>query len=116
MMNILNGGAHAGNNVDIQEFMIMPVGAKTFSKGLQQCCEIYHTLGALLKEMGKGTGVGDEGGFAPDLGADEEAIELIIKAIEKPATIQTKLKSRSTPQAASGQRAISTRCRSAKLK
>lgn len=83
MMNILNGGAHAGNNVDIQEFMIMPVGAKTFSKGLQQCCEIYHTLGALLKEMGKGTGVGDEGGFAPDLGADEEAIELIIKAIEK---------------------------------
>ena len=83
MMNILNGGAHAGNNVDIQEFMIMTTGAKSFSKGLQQCCEIYHTLGSLLKEMGKSTGVGDEGGFAPDLRTDEEAIELIVKAIEK---------------------------------
>lgn len=83
MMNILNGGAHADNNIDIQEFMIMPVGAKTFSMGLQQCCEIYHTLGRLLKESGKSTAVGDEGGFAPDLSADEEAIELIIKAIEK---------------------------------
>ena len=100
MMNILNGGAHAGNNVDIQEFMIMPIGAKSFSKGLQQCCEIYHTLGSLLKEMGKSTGVGDEGGFAPDLRTDEEAIELIVRAIE--ATELTKLKLRWTQQEANG--------------
>ncbi|MDP4119730.1 MAG: phosphopyruvate hydratase [Bacillota bacterium] len=83
MMNILNGGAHAANNVDIQEFMIMPVGAKSFSEGLMQCCAIYHTLGGILKEKGKLAGVGDEGGFAPDLAHDEEAIELIIHAIEK---------------------------------
>lgn len=83
MMNILNGGAHAANNVDVQEFMIMPVGAKSFSEGLKQCCEIYHTLGGILKDSGKLAGVGDEGGFAPDLKQDEEAIELIIKAIEK---------------------------------
>lgn len=83
MMNILNGGAHAGNNVDIQEFMIMPVGAKSFSQGLRQCCEIYHTLGGILKEQGMNTAVGDEGGFAPNLATDEAAIELIISAIEK---------------------------------
>lgn len=83
MMNILNGGAHASNNVDIQEFMIMPVGAKSFSEGLRQCCEIYHTLGKLLKSQNKSTAVGDEGGFAPDLSTDEEAIELIINAISK---------------------------------
>lgn len=83
MMNILNGGAHASNNVDIQEFMIMPTGAVSFSEGLRQCCEIYHTLGKILKSQGKATAVGDEGGFAPDLSTDEEAIELIISAIEK---------------------------------
>lgn len=83
MMNILNGGAHASNNIDIQEFMIMPVNAPCFSEGLRQCCEIYHTLGDILKTEGKATGVGDEGGFAPDLDSDEQAIEYILKAIEK---------------------------------
>lgn len=83
MMNILNGGAHAANNIDIQEFMIMPVGAPNFAEGLRWCSEIYHTLGGILKSKGLATGVGDEGGFAPDLAADEEAIETIIKAIEK---------------------------------
>ena len=83
MMNILNGGAHASNNIDIQEFMIMPVKAPSFSEGLRQCCEIYHTLGDILKTEGKATGVGDEGGFAPDLDSDEQAIEYILKAIEK---------------------------------
>lgn len=82
MMNILNGGAHAGNNIDIQEFMIMPVGAKTFSQGLRHCCEVYHTLGALLKKEGKNTAVGDEGGFAPDLSSDEEALEYILSAVD----------------------------------
>lgn len=81
MMNILNGGAHASNNVDIQEFMIMPVNATSFSEGLRQCCEIYHTLGKILKAEGKASGVGDEGGFAPDLDSDEQAIEYILKAI-----------------------------------
>ena len=83
MMNILNGGAHAANNIDIQEFMIIPYTAKTFSEGLRQCVEIYHTLGKILKQNGKATGVGDEGGFAPDLQSDEEAIALIVKAIEE---------------------------------
>lgn len=82
MMNILNGGAHASNNIDIQEFMIMPVGACCFSEGLRQCCEIYHTLGKILKENNMDTAVGDEGGYAPNLESDEEAIELIIKAID----------------------------------
>lgn len=81
MMNILNGGAHAANNIDIQEFMIMPVGAETFSDGLQQCCEIYHRLGKILSQKGMAASVGDEGGFAPNLETDEEAIELIIGAI-----------------------------------
>lgn len=81
MMNILNGGAHATNNIDIQEFMIMPVTACCFSEGLRQCCEIYHTLGSILKKEGKSTSVGDEGGFAPNLDSDEQAIEYIIKAI-----------------------------------
>ncbi|MBQ3058326.1 MAG: phosphopyruvate hydratase [Clostridia bacterium] len=83
MLNILNGGAHASNNIDIQEFMIIPYSAKTFSEGLRQCVEIYHTLGKILKQSGKATGVGDEGGFAPDLKSDEEAIALIVKAIEE---------------------------------
>ena len=81
MMNIINGGVHADNSLDIQEFMIMPVGACCFSEGLRQCSEIYHTLGKLLKEKGLSTAVGDEGGFAPDLENDEQAIEYIIKAI-----------------------------------
>lgn len=83
MMNILNGGAHASNNVEIQEFMIVPVGAKSFSDALRIGSEIYHTLGSLLKKQGKSTGVGDEGGFAPDLESDEKAIEYIIEAIEQ---------------------------------
>ena len=83
MMNILNGGAHATNNIDIQEFMITPVNASSFSEGLRQCSEIYHTLGNILKQNCKATGVGDEGGFAPDLSSDEEAIELIVEAIKK---------------------------------
>lgn len=82
MMNILNGGAHASNNIDIQEFMIMPVGACCFSEGLRQCCEIYHTLGNILKKNNMDTAVGDEGGYAPNLESDEEAIELILKAID----------------------------------
>ncbi len=82
MMNILNGGAHANNNVDIQEFMIMPVGANTFSEGLRWCCEVYHELKGILNSIGNATAVGDEGGFAPNLNNDEEAIELILKAIE----------------------------------
>jgi len=81
MMNILNGGAHAANNIDIQEFMIIPTKAPSFAEGLRYCSEIYHTLGAVLKKRGMSTGVGDEGGFAPNLESDEEAIELIIEAI-----------------------------------
>ena len=83
MMNILNGGRHAGNNLDVQEFMILPVGADRFCVGLRRCCEVYHTLEKLLKEKGLSTGIGDEGGFAPDLNSEEEAIELILEAIEK---------------------------------
>ncbi len=82
MMNILNGGAHANNNVDIQEFMIMPVGASCFKEGLRQSVEVFHSLKALLSENGNTTSVGDEGGFAPDLKEDEEALEWIVKAIE----------------------------------
>lgn len=83
MMNILNGGAHAANTVDVQEFMIMPAGAPSFKEGLRWCTEVFHALAALLKERGLATSVGDEGGFAPDLGSDEEAIECILEAIEK---------------------------------
>ncbi|MDO5123768.1 MAG: phosphopyruvate hydratase [Eubacteriales bacterium] len=83
MMNILNGGAHASNNIDIQEFMVMPVGAKNFSEGLRQCSEIYKSLKDILTNLGKSTAVGDEGGFAPDLESDEQAIEIIMKAIKK---------------------------------
>lgn len=82
MMNILNGGAHASNNIDIQEFMIMPVGACCFSEGLRQCCEIYHTLGNILKMKNMDTAVGDEGGYAPNLESDTEAIQLIMQAID----------------------------------
>lgn len=83
MMNILNGGAHAANNVDIQEFMIMPVGACCFTEGLRWCTEVFHTLASLLKARGLNTAVGDEGGFAPDLADDEEAIKIIVEAIGK---------------------------------
>lgn len=83
MMNILNGGAHATNNLDIQEFMIIPRGAQSFREGLRQCCEVYHSLAAILKQKGLSTGVGDEGGFAPDLSGEREAIELILEAVEK---------------------------------
>ncbi len=83
MMNILNGGAHAGNNIDIQEFMIMPVGAPCFSEALRIGSEIYHTLGGILRERGMSVAVGDEGGYAPNLNSDEEAIEIILTAIER---------------------------------
>jgi enolase len=83
MMNILNGGAHAANTVDVQEFMIMPAGAESFSEGLRWCTEVFHALQALLKSRGLATSVGDEGGFAPDLGSDEEAIQVILEAVEK---------------------------------
>ena len=83
MMNIINGGAHANNNLDIQEFMIVPTGAKSFHEGLRWCSEIYHTLGVILKNKGLSTNVADEGGFAPNLSSDEEAIDLILAAIQK---------------------------------
>ena len=83
MMNILNGGAHADNNVDIQEFMAVPVGAESFSAALRMGAEVFHTLKSVLKESGLSTSVGDEGGFAPDLGSNREAIEYILKAVEK---------------------------------
>ncbi len=83
MMNILNGGSHADNNVDIQEFMVMPVGAENFKEGLRMGAEIYHSLKSVLKEKGLSTGVGDEGGFAPNLTSNEEAIAVIVEAVEK---------------------------------
>ncbi len=83
MMNILNGGAHADNNVDIQEFMIMPVGAESFKEALRMGAEVFHNLKAVLKEKGLNTAVGDEGGFAPNLQSNEEAIQVIIEAIER---------------------------------
>jgi len=83
MMNILNGGAHSTNTVDVQEFMIMPVGATSFKEALRQCAEVFHALADILKRDELATSVGDEGGFAPDLASDEEAIEYILKAIEK---------------------------------
>ena len=83
MMNILNGGKHADNTVNIQEFMIMPVGAKSFSECLRMSAEIYHTLKKVLKAKGLATGVGDEGGFAPNLSSDEEALKLIVEAISR---------------------------------
>lgn len=82
MMNILNGGDHAANTVDVQEFMIMPVGAPSFKEALRQCAEVFHALAALLKSKGLATSVGDEGGFAPDLASDEEAIQFILQAVK----------------------------------
>ena len=83
MMNILNGGAHASNNVDIQEFMVMPVGADRFSEGLRMGVEVFHALKAVLHEAGKSTAVGDEGGFAPDLASNTDAVEVVLQAIER---------------------------------
>jgi enolase len=83
MMNILNGGSHADNKIDIQEFMVMPVGADTFSEGLRMGTEIFHHLKKVLSSKGHSTNVGDEGGFAPNLGSNEEAIEVVLEAIEK---------------------------------
>lgn len=83
MMNILNGGSHADNKIDFQEFMIMPVGANTFSEGLRMGAEVFHNLKSVLKSKGHSTNVGDEGGFAPNLGSNEEAIEVVLQAIEK---------------------------------
>ncbi len=82
MMNILNGGAHADNNVDLQEWMIMPVGADSFASGLRMCAECYQELKKVLKQAGHATGVGDEGGFAPNLGSNEEALQVIVQAVE----------------------------------
>lgn len=83
MMNILNGGAHAANNIDIQEFMIAPVGSACFKEGLRQCTEVFHALKGILRKKGLTTSVGDEGGFAPNLNGDEEAIKLIVQAISE---------------------------------
>ena len=83
MMNILNGGAHAANTVDVQEFMIMPVGASSFKEGLRQCTEVFHALAGILKSKGLATAVGDEGGFAPDLESDEATIDVILEAVRK---------------------------------
>jgi enolase len=83
MMNILNGGSHADNLIDIQEFMVMPFGASSFSEGLRWGTEIFHNLKGVLKSKGMSTNVGDEGGFAPNLGSNEEAIQVVIEAIEK---------------------------------
>ena len=83
MMNILNGGSHADNSIDFQEFMIMPIGAESFSQALQMGAEVFHILKSVLKSAGYSTNVGDEGGFAPNLKSNEEAIEVILKAIEK---------------------------------
>ena len=83
LMNVLNGGAHAANNIDIQEFMIMPVGAPSFSEGLRWCAEVFHTLAGILKSDGHSTAVGDEGGYAPDLSSDEDAVRVLLRAIEQ---------------------------------
>jgi len=83
MMNIINGGKHADNSVNIQEFMIMPVGASSFRHALQMCAEVFHNLKKVLKDKGYSTAVGDEGGFAPNLKTDEEAIQVILEAVEK---------------------------------
>src|SRR2546427_9772643 len=81
-MNVINGGAHADNNLDLQEFMIVPVGATTFADAVRMAAEVFHTLKGLLKKKGLSTAVGDEGGFAPNLGSNEEALALIVQAIE----------------------------------
>ena len=102
MMNVLNGGAHADNTVDLQEFMIFPVGAPSFAEAIRWGAEIFHTLRDVLSERGLATAVGDEGGFAPDLSSNSEAIELVLRAIERPATSRgIRWRSHSTPPPAS---------------
>ena len=88
MMNIINGGSHADNAIDIQEFMLMPVGAETFSDGLRMGTEVFHTLKKVLKERGHATNVGDEGGFAPNLGSNQEAIEVVLRPLKRRASAQ----------------------------
>lgn len=83
MLNVINGGAHASNTLDFQEFMVMPIGAKTFKEALQMANHVFHTLAKILHDMGHGTQVGDEGGFAPNLKSHEEALDILVKAIEK---------------------------------
>ena len=83
MMNVINGGAHAENSIDLQEFMLVPAGADTFAEALRVGAEVFHALKALLHERGLSTGVGDEGGFAPDLGSSEDAIEAVLEAAER---------------------------------
>ena len=90
MMNIINGGSHADNSIDFQEFMIMPVGAPTFKEALRMGAEVFHALASILKGRGLATSVGDEGGFAPNLGSNEEGFEVIIEAIEKLAMFLVK--------------------------
>ncbi|MEG0017266.1 MAG: phosphopyruvate hydratase [Hydrogenoanaerobacterium sp.] len=102
MMNILNGGAHASNNIDVQEFMIMPVGAASFTEGLRWCSEIYHTLGKILKAKGHNISVGDEGGFAPNLAGDSEALDFIVQAVEE-AGYNTKSQIKIALDAAAGE-------------
>ena len=82
MMNVINGGAHADNSVNLQEFMIMPTGAESFSQALEWCTEVFHTLKKLLNEDGYSTAVGDEGGFAPDFKSDEQALQYLVRAFE----------------------------------
>ena len=90
LMNVLNGGAHAGNNLEIQEFMIVPVGAPTFTKAMEMSCRVYHSLGHILKENNLGTTVGDEGGYAPNLECDEQALKLLVRAIERAGMVPGK--------------------------
>ena len=98
MMNVLNGGAHADNRLDFQEFMIIPVGARTFSEALRVSAEVYHHLKQTLHEKGLSTAVGDEGGFAPDLQSNEEALQMLVAASGPRATCPaTRSRSRSTP-------------------
>ena len=97
MMNILNGGSHADSNVDIQEFMVAPIGATTFREALRTGTEVYHSLKSVLKAQGLSTGLGDEGGFAPNLSSNRAALDLILTAIEKAGfTPGTESRSRST--------------------
>lgn len=113
MMNILNGGAHAANNLDIQEFMILPAGFGTFSEALRAGTEIYHTLGSLLRRDGKNTGVGDEGGFAPDLSGTEEALDYILRAINEAGYDTDRIKSPWMLLPASGRWVTAMSCQSA---
>lgn len=85
MMNILNGGVHAANSLDVQEFMVIPCGAQSFSQALEWCCRVYHRLKELLKEKGLSTSVGDEGGFAPNIPGEDEALSLLMQAFDRRA-------------------------------